>query len=300
MATLSTAFQKTVSTVTTQTSTKVAGESVTLTATPRADTTLLTGNVTFAISGPIGLTLAATRQADGSYTASWTPTAEGRYTVKAVFAENERYYGSESNASTFYAVMQEHTVLALSAPANVSYGASSTLTATQITSAADGSKSYEPVSAPTYTVQKLVSETKDGKTTTSYQPAVKDTDYTISGGVFTPRVVTTYIVTASYGGKTADAVISVGKGTLTLAATNVSHSVNDAQRDDLTATVTGLTSWDAGTVLTAGTDYKLSSPGTTATEKGEYSILVSLLSTAEVAALQKNYNLMLQNAVYTL
>ncbi|WP_458862591.1 InlB B-repeat-containing protein [Acidaminobacterium chupaoyuni] len=312
---LSTTFQKTETHTTVQNRDPVVGKAVTLTAAPVAKDggEPLTGDVSFVISGAGGETVPAVKQPDNTYEAQWTPKYEGKLNVMAVFAGNSTYYASNSEPVSVYAVMQPteaRTTLDLAAPVNVTYGTSAALAATEITSGTPGA-TVDVTKLATYTVQKLVTtKGAGGVITSNYVAAVENADYTLVGGIFTPKTVTNYQITAEKDGRSDSKIIVVNKGTLVLAATNTVKSVNDTDRKPLDATVSGAAEWDAP-ALQRGVDYMLSTDGAlSGAEIGEYPITVSLVDTDQnantvtytpaVQALAEKYNITLQKAVYQL
>lgn len=307
ISTLETTFQVTETTVEHITTTNVTGEAVTLIAKPTSQSSGsdLEGNVWFLISGTGGETLKATKQTNGTYTASWTPKGEGKFTVTAVFDGNDTYYSSQSDPVTVYAVMkptEERTVLTLTAPANLVYGNTADLAVTKLTGKADSETQTDVTNAlgTSYEVKKLVTTTSSGTTTSKYETAA-NTDYTLTNGKFTPKLVTSFLITATNSGLTASEVIVVGKGTLTISATETTRSINQSgsDRNPEEASITGSATWDT-TNLTQGKDYKLTTDGTTSQEIGEYPITPSLLSTQDITLLQKSYNILMKTASYTL
>ena len=255
----------------------------------------MTGTVTFIISGAgiEGQTITVnldTNQANASKT-DFQPRGEGTATITAMYSGDDVYAPSTASVNVYFVLNKtDRSVLSLTAPANVTYGESANLAAT-LTSQKGTSQNV----AATYTVEKLVS----GK----YVSAGSDTDYTLENGVFTPKLVTNYRITAAYqkSGETLtdSKVIIVSKGTLTLSAADTSKALNDTNRAPAAAEVSGLAAWDNDT-LTAGTDYTLTSEGTTVALPGEYPIYIALKDSNAVKSLQQKYNILLKNAVYTL
>ena len=255
----------------------------------------MTGTVTFIISGAgiEGQTITVdldTNQANASKT-DFQPRGEGAATITAMYSGDDVYAPSTASVNVYFVLnKQNRSVLSLTAPANVTYGERANLAAT-LTS----QKGTSQNATATYTVEKLVS----GK----YVSAVSDTDYTLENGVFTPKLVTNYRITAAYqkSGETLtdSKVIIVSKGTLTLSAADTSKALNDTNRTPAAAKFSGLAAWDNDT-LTAGTDYTLTSEGTTAALPGKYPIYIALKDSQKIQSLQEKYNILLKNAVYTL
>lgn len=251
----------------------------------------MTGTVTFIISGAgiEGQTITVnldTNEASASKS-DFQPRGEGAATITAMYSGDEVYAPSTASVSVYFVLnKQNRSVLSLTAPANVTYGESANLAAT-LTSQNDTARNV----TATYTVEKLVS----GK----YVSAVSNTDYTLENGVFTPKLVTNYRITAARQNLTDSKVIIVSKGTLTLSAADTSKALNDTNRTPDAAEISGLAAWDNNT-LTAGTDYTLTSEGTTAALPGEYPIYIALKDSVAVKSLQQKYNILLKNAVYTL
>ena len=111
--------------------------------------------------------------------------------------------------------------------------------------------------------------------------------------------MTNYRITATYQNLTDSKVIIVSKGTLTLSAADTSKALNDTNRTPAAAKVSGLAVWDTVS-LAAGTDYTLTSEGTTAALPGKYPIYIALKDSQKIQSLQEKYNILLKNAVYTL
>lgn len=252
----------------------------------------MTGTVTFIISGAgiEGQTLTVpVSESQDKFTAlldKFAPKGEGAATITAMYSGDDVYAPSTASVNVYFVLnKQNRSVLSLTAPANVTYGESANLAAT-LTSQNGTSQNV----TATYTVEKLVS----GK----YVSAVSDTDYTLENGVFMPKLVTNYRITATCQNLTDSKVIIVSKGTLTLSAADTSKALNDTRTPDA-AKVSGLAAWDNDT-LTAGTDYTLTSEGTTAALPGKYPIYIALKDSDAVKSLQQKYNILLKNAVYTL
>lgn len=255
----------------------------------------MTGTVTFIISGAgiEGQTITVdldTNQANASKP-DFQPRGEGAATITAMYSGDDVYAPSTASVNVYFVLnKQNRSVLSLTAPANVTYGESANLAAT-LTSQKGTSQNV----TATYTVEKLVSG--------QYVSAVSDTDYTLENGVFTPKLVTNYRITAVYqkSGETLtdSKVIIVSKGTLTLSAADTSKTLNDTNRTPAAAKVSGLAAWDTVS-LAAGTDYTLTSEGTTAALPGKYPIYIALKDSQKIQSLQEKYNILLKNAVYTL
>ncbi|RHP13399.1 hypothetical protein DWZ82_11940 [Butyricicoccus sp. AF35-5AC] len=252
----------------------------------------MTGTVTFIISGAgiEGQTLTVpVSESQDKFTAlldKFAPKGEGAATITAMYSGDDVYAPSTASVNVYFVLnKQNRSVLSLTAPANVTYGESANLAAT-LTSQKGTSQNV----AATYTVEKLVS----GK----YVSAVSATDYTLENGVFTPKLVTNYRITATCQNLTDSKVIIVSKGTLTLSAADTSKALNDT-RTPAAAKVSGLAAWDNDT-LTADTDYTLTSEGVSAALPGEYPIYIALKDSQKIQSLQEKYNILLKNAVYTL
>ena len=257
----------------------------------------MTGTVTFIISGAgiEGQTLTVpVSESQDKFTAlldKFAPKGEGAATITAMYSGDDVYAPSTASVNVYFVLNKtDRSVLSLTAPANVTYGESANLAAT-LTSQNGTSQNV----AATYTVEKLVSG--------QYVSAGSATDYTLENGVFTPKLVTNYRITAAYqkSGETLtdSKVIIVSKGTLTLSAADTSKALNDTNRTPAAAKVSGLAAWDNGT-LTAGTDYTLTSEGVSAALPGEYPIYIALKDSQKIQSLQEKYNILLKNAVYTL
>ena len=252
----------------------------------------MTGTVTFIISGAgiEGQTITVpVSESQDKFTAlldKFAPKGEGAATITAMYSGDDVYAPSTASVNVYFVLNKtDRSVLSLTAPANVTYGESANLAAT-LTSQKGASQNV----AATYTVEKLVS----GK----YVPAGSATDYTLENGVFTPKLVTNYRITATCQNLTDSKVIIVSKGTLTLSAADTSKALNDT-RTPAAAKVSGLAAWDNDT-LTADTDYTLTSEGVSAALPGEYPIYIALKDSQKIQSLQEKYNILLKNAVYTL
>ena len=253
----------------------------------------MTGTVTFIISGAgiEGQTITVpVSESQDKFTAlldKFAPKGEGAATITAMYSGDDVYAPSTASVNVYFVLNKtDRSVLSLTAPANVTYGESANLAAT-LTSQNGTSQNV----TATYTVEKLVSG--------EYVSAVSDTDYTLENGVFTPKLVTNYRITATCQNLTDSKVIIVSKGTLTLSAADTSKALNDTNRTPAAAKVSGLAAWDNGT-LTAGPDYTLTSEGTTAALPGKYPIYIALKDSVAVKSLQEKYNILLKNAIYTL
>ena len=303
VSTLTTAFQATTSTTTTTTTYPSDGKAYTLTATPKAETgtETITGadnRVYFSISnGTSGETVDAVwNDTEKCYTAQWTPTLTGKLTITAVFAGNDLYLSSQSTPYTVYSAVQvngmETSFLSMSAPTNMLYRQAGTLAVTKLTVDTQSQATSTDVTTSTsYIVEKRGDK---GEYATA-----ENTDYTLSGGTFIPKAVGTFRITATNESLTASAVISVGKATLTLAAQDTEKAVNGSDRGPVDVTIT--TNNGQTVSLTKGTDYTVTSDGTTATIPGTYPIQVALVDNSNtVKNLQANYNIITQGATYTL
>ena len=249
----------------------------------------MTGTVTFTISGAgiEGQSFTVPVSESKAALSSFAPKGEGAATITAMYSGDDVYAPSTASVNVYFVLNKtDRSVLSLTAPANVTYGESANLAAT-LTSQNGTSQNV----AATYKVEKLAS----GK----YVSAVSDTDYTLENGVFTPKLVTNYRITATCQNLTDSKVIIVSKGTLTLSAADTSKALNDTNRTPAAAEVSGLAAWDNDT-LTADTDYTLTSEGTTAALPGKYPIYIALKDSKKIQSLQEKYNILLKNAVYTL
>ena len=249
----------------------------------------MTGTVTFTISGAgiEGQSFTVPVSESKAALSSFAPKGEGAATITAMYSGDDVYAPSTASVNVYFVLnKQNRSVLSLTAPANVTYGESANLAAT-LTSQNGTSQN----ATATYKVEKLVS----GK----YVSAGSDTDYTLENGVFTPKLVTNYRITATCQNLTDSKVIIVSKGTLTLSAADTSKALNDTNRTPAAAKVSGLAAWDTVS-LAAGTDYTLTSEGTTAALPGKYPIYIALKDSVAVKSLQQKYNILLKNAVYTL
>ena len=249
----------------------------------------MTGTVTFTISGAgiEGQSFTVPVSESKAALSSFAPKGEGAATITAMYSGDDVYAPSTASVNVYFVLNKtDRSVLSLTAPANVTYGESANLAAT-LTSQNGTSQNV----TATYKVEKLAS----GK----YVSAVSDTDYTLENGVFTPKLVTNYRITATCQNLTDSKVIIVSKGTLTLSAADTSKALNDTNRTPAAAEVSGLAAWDNDT-LTADTDYTLTSEGTTAALPGKYPIYIALKDSKKIQSLQEKYNILLKNAVYTL
>lgn len=249
----------------------------------------MTGTVTFTISGAgiEGQSFTVPVSESKAALSSFAPKGEGAATITAMYSGDDVYAPSTASVNVYFVLnKQNRSVLSLTAPANVTYGERANLAAT-LTSQNGTSQNV----TATYKVEKLVSG--------QYVSAVSDTDYTLENGVFTPKLVTNYRITATRQNLTDSKVIIVSKGTLTLSAADTSKALNDTTRTPDAAVLSGLAAWDNDT-LTADTDYTLTSEGVSAALPGEYPIYIALKDSVVVKSLQQKYNILLKNAVYTL
>ena len=289
----------------------VEGQTVTLTAKPalKNGTPLKEGKVFFAINGVNGLTtIPAQLQTDGSYTAQWTPATEGKVTVKAVYEGSRNYQRSESAPVTLNAVIEGHDTLALTVPASVTYNTAADLTVTKLIGTAKPG-SAAPVTAPVYKVEKLL---ENG----TYAAAEADKDYTLTGNSFTPKLVTSFRITAAdsseAGALTDTRILRVEKAVLTLKATDTEISLDettvDRQPKDISLWINEKPAGDdvslaRGTVKDqqlVGGDYALESKGTTASSTGEYPIYVRINEDSIIIKnIRKFYEIQTETAAYT-
>lgn len=248
----------------------------------------MTGTVTFTIfgAGIEGQSFTVPVSESKAALSSFAPKGEGAATITAMYSGDDVYAPSTASVNVYFVLnKQNRSVLSLTAPANVTYGERANLAAT-LTSQNGTSQNV----TATYKVEKLVSG--------QYVSAGSATDYTLENGVFTPKLVTNYRITATRQNLTDSKVIIVSKGTLTLSAADTSKALNDT-RTPAAAKVSGLAAWDNDT-LTADTDYTLTSEGTTAALPGKYPIYIALKDSKKIQSLQEKYNILLKNAIYTL
>ena len=232
VSTLATAFQATSSTITTPQTHDSAGKAYTLMATPKAvaGSDAITGDdnrVYFSISnGTSGETVeAAWNESKNCYTAQWTPTMTGKLTITAVFAGNERYLSSQSDAFTIYSAVQVEDIatssLSMSAPTNMLYRQAGTIAVTKLT-VDDG--------AATSAGRDRQRRLHRGEAGRGWRVCGGQLRRLRPGrGTFTPLAVGTFRITATNNNLTASTVISVGKATLTIAAQNTEKAVNDEE-----------------------------------------------------------------------
>lgn len=259
----------------------------------------MTGTVTFNISGTgiKGETYTVDLNDDGNkmnaVLSDFVPHGEGSATITASYSGDKVYAPSTVSVNVYFVLNeQSRSVLSLTAPANVTYGKTANIASTLIMQADSGTK--KDVAADC-SVEKLVGD--------KYEKATAGEDYTLANGVFTPKLVTSYIITATYtqnGENLTDSkAIIVDRGIATLSATDTSRAQNDADRSVNDAVLSGVAPWE-NVSLKESTDYTLTSEGITAALPGEYPIYLALKASATVKSLEEKYILQLKNAVYTL
>ena len=259
----------------------------------------MTGTVTFNISGTgvKGETYTVNLGDDGNkmnaVLSDFVPQGEGSATITASYSGDNVYAPSTASVNVYFVLNEQNrSVLSLTAPANVTYGKTANIAATLIMQADSGTKKDV---AANYTVEKLVGD--------KYEKATANADYTLTNGVFTPKLVTSYLITAAYtqNGETLtdSTVIIVDRGMATLSATDTNKAQNDADRSANDVILSGIAPWDAVS-LTEGTDYTLTCEGITADLPGEYPIYIALKNSAAVKSLEEKYILQVKNATYTL
>ena len=259
----------------------------------------ITGTVTYTVSGINikGETYKVNLNDNGNnvnaIVSDFIPQGEGSATITVRYSGDNVYAPSTASVRVYFVLnKQDHSVLSLTVPANVTYGKSANIASTVIMQEGSGTK--KDITA-NYTVEMLVGD--------KYESATEGVEYTLINGVFTPKLVTNYLITASYtqNGETFtdSKVVIVDKCTAMLSAVDTNKTLKDTDRSAKTAVLSGVAPWDTVSLKT-DTDYTLISEGVTATVPGEYPIYIALKDSASVKSLNEKYNILLKNASYKL
>lgn len=252
------------------------------------------GEMKFLITGAASQTIKATyNKAQQCYVAQWVPTAEGTFNITANYGGDNKYYASTSSKVTVHAVMENHSKLAITVPGSMTYGKRAKLSVMQMRGS-DENTTQNVTRTAEYTVEKYNDTTKDYETVSENSCVVKD-------GMFTPKTVGTFRITASKDNSADSAIIIVNKGRMTMKCEAQNSAVN-APRNPLSAIFTGYTDFDEDLIagLSEGTDYQLESAALAEKMPGDYPIKAKLMNTQAVNDLKKLYNIVFEDGVYTL
>ena len=271
------------------------GDVITLRAKAKGnDVDLREGDMYFEISGASSQMIKATyNQAQQCYVAQWVPAAEGTFYITANYGGDDRYYESTSGKLIVHAVMEEHSKLTITVPYSMTYGKRAKISVMQLRGS-DENTTQNVTRTAEYTVEKYNDRTK------AYE-VVEASGYVIKDGMFTPKTVGTFRITASKDNSADSASIIVNKGRMTM-KTDAQNSAVNAPRNPLSATFAGYASFDENRIagLAEGTDYMLESAATSISMPGDYPIKAKLMNTQAVNDLKMLYNIVFEDGVYTL
>ena len=288
---------KTVRSETTGAEVTYTGDKITLSCQPK---TLsgedVQGDVEFVITGPESKRIAGKYdRANGCYTAQWEPSGQGIYNVYVYFAGNKQYNDSISDSMAIYTSFEGKTNMNLTMQDNVRYGDSVKMSLEKVSYDKTG-KLQDITDDSEYTVK--IKNNKTG--------AFEDTDkYELANGVFIPKSIGMFQITASNGGDKTQKNINVGRAQLEIAAQDTERSVNDSVRACEDAVITGLKAWDTDIMPQRDRDYELGSYGVSGLLPGIYDIDVAYVKVGDqhsqvMNELEKNYIINLVKASYTL
>ena len=288
---------KTVRSETTGAEVTYTGDKITLSCQPK---TLsgedVQGDVEFVITGPESKRIAGKYdRANGCYTAQWEPSGQGIYNVYVYFAGNKQYNDSISDSMAIYTSFEGKTNMNLTMQDNVRYGDSVKMSLEKVSYDNTG-KIQDITDDSEYTVK--IKNNKTG--------AFEDTDkYELANGVFIPKSIGMFQITASNGGDKTQKNINVGRAQLEIAAQDTERSVNDSVRACEDAVITGLKAWDTDIMPQRDRDYELGSYGVSGLLPGIYDIDVAYVKVGDqhsqvMNELEKNYIINLVKASYTL
>lgn len=155
-----------------------------------------------------------------------------------------------------------------------------------------------PLTNPELSLQ-VSYEGKDG----ALIPATADKDYVIKDGKFQPRAAGQFHMLAKYKEYTSgEAVIAVTKGKATIMPQNITVEFDTpvSDRHLLPPVISGLVTWDEEELtLLDGVDYTQECSGLTATQSGNYDIILKLVNSSQkVQKLNQNYTITVQKAIY--
>ena len=288
---------KTVRSETTGAEVTYTGDKITLSCQPK---TLsgedVQGDVEFVITGPESKRIAGKYdRANGCYTAQWEPAGQGIYNVYVYFAGNKQYNDSISDSMAIYTSFEGKTNMNLTMQDNVRYGDSVKMSLERVSYDNTG-KLQDITDDSEYTVK--IKNNKTGE--------FEDTDkYELANGVFIPKSIGMFQITASNGGDKTQKNINVGRAQLEIAAQDTEKSVNDSVRECEDAVITGLKAWDTDIMPQRDRDYELGSDGVSGLLPGIYDIDVAYVKVGDqhsqvMNELEKNYIINLVKASYTL
>lgn len=288
---------KTVRSETTGAEVTYTGDKITLSCQPKSlSGENVQGDVEFVITGPESRRIAGKYdRANGCYTAQWEPSGQGIYNVYVYFAGNKQYNDSISDSMAIYTSFEGKTNMNLTMQDNVRYGDSVKMSLERVSYDNTG-KLQDITDDSEYTVK--IKNNKTGK--------FEDTDkYELANGVFIPKSIGMFQITASNGGDKTQKNINVGRAQLEIAAQDTEKSVNDSVRECEDAVVTGLKAWDTDIMPQRDRDYELGSDGVSGLLPGIYDIDVAYVKVGDqhsqvMNELEKNYIINLVKASYTL
>lgn len=288
---------KTVRSETTGAEVTYTGDKITLSCQPKSlSGEDVQGDVEFVITGPESKRIAGKYdRANGCYTAQWEPSGQGIYNVYVYFAGNKQYNDSISDSMAIYTSFEGKTNMNLTMQDNVRYGDSVKMSLEKVSYDNTG-KLQDITDDSEYTVK--IKNNKTGK--------FEDTDkYELANGVFIPKSIGMFQITASNGGDKTQKNINVGRAQLEIAAQDTEKSVNDSVRECEDAVITGLKAWDTDIMPQRDRDYELRSYGVSGLLPGIYDIDVAYVKVDDqhsqvMNELEKNYIINLVKASYTL
>ena len=288
---------KTVRSETTGAEVTYTGDKITLSCQPKSlSGEDVQGDVEFVITGPESKRIAGKYdRANGCYTAQWEPSGQGIYNVYVYFAGNKQYNDSISDSMAIYTSFEGKTNMNLTMQDNVRYGDSVKISLERVSYDNTG-KLQDITDDSEYTVK--IKNNKTGE--------FEDTDkYELANGVFIPKSIGMFQITASNGGDKTQKNINVGRAQLEIAAQDTEKSVNDSVRECEDAVITGLKAWDTDIMPQRDRDYELGSYGVSGLLPGIYDIAVAYVKVGDqhsqvMNELEKNYIINLVKASYTL
>lgn len=288
---------KTVRSETTGAEVTYTGDKITLSCQPKSlSGEDVQGDVEFVITGPESKRIAGKYdRANGCYTAQWEPSGQGIYNVYVYFAGNKQYNDSISDSMAIYTSFEGKTNMNLTMQDNVRYGDSVKMSLERVSYDNTG-KLQDITDDSEYTVK--IKNNKTGE--------FEDTDkYELANGVFIPKSIGMFQITASNGGDKTQKNINVGRAQLEIAAQDTEKSVNDSVRECEDAVITGLKAWDTDIMPQRDRDYELGSYGVSGLLPGIYDIDVAYVKVGDqhsqvMNELEKNYIINLVKASYTL
>lgn len=288
---------KTVRSETTGAEVTYTGDKITLSCQPK---TLsgedVQGDVEFVITGPESKRIAGKYDStNGCYTAQWEPSGQGVYNVYVYFAGNKQYNDSISDSMAIYTSFEGKTNMNLTMQDNVRYGDSVKMSLEKVSYDNTG-KIQDITDDSEYTVKIKNNKTGEFENTDKYE---------LANGVFIPKSIGMFQITASNGGDKTQKNINVGRAQLEIAAQDTEKSVNDSVRECEDAVITGLKAWDTDIMPQRDRDYEIGSDGVSGLLPGIYDIDVAYVKVGDqhsqvMNELEKNYIINLVKASYTL